>query len=69
MNSRVLSNAGQCRTFVIGRNLNKKSRAAMGLMDILKKYIFTSHLLRKMRARYMCAARGLDIIVQTGAKT
>ena len=26
----------------------------MGLMDILKKYIFTSHHLRKIRARYMC---------------
>lgn len=59
----------QCSTFVIGRNLNKKTRAALGLAEFLKKYIFTSHHLRKIRARYLCTSRGLDIVVQTGART
>ena len=59
----------QCRTFVIGRNLNKSARAPAGFADFLKKYIFTSHHLRKIRARYMCTSRGLDIVVQTGTGT
>ncbi len=69
MHNKVLSNSSSCRTFVIGRNLNKKEKAPLGLVDFLKKYIFTSHHLRKIRARYMCTSRGLDIVVQTGAKT
>jgi hypothetical protein len=62
-------NARPCRTFVIGRKLNKETRAPMGLASFMKKYIFTSHHLRRMRARYLCAARGLDIVVLAGART
>lgn len=61
-------NMTQCRTFVIGRNLNKQTRASSGFMDILRKYLFTTHHLRRIRARYLCTVRGLEIVVQTGAK-
>lgn len=68
MKNTEFSNATQCRTFVIGRNLNKKTRASSGFMDILKKYVFTTHHLRKIRVRYMCATRGLEIMAYTSAK-
>lgn len=69
MKNTEFSNVTQCRTFVIGRNLHMKKRSTIGFADVLKKYVFTTHHLRKIRARYMCATRGLEIVVYTAAKT
>lgn len=69
MKNTEFSNVAQCRTFVIGRNLHMNTRSTVGFVDVLKKYVFTTHHLRKIRARYVCAMRGLEIVVCPGAKT
>lgn len=54
-----------CKSFVVGRNSGMKGRGFKGLRNNLAGFVLGRHKLRILRASWMCASRGLQIVVQT----
>lgn len=54
-----------CKSFVVERNSAIKGRLFKDFKINMARFIFASHRLRTVRAGWICASRGLQIVVRT----